>query len=285
MPDNTAESVTIDCFGLTDTGRVRSHNEDHFVIAAIAKSIEVRRTSLPDKTLSARFGSASAHLFAVADGVGGRPDGERASELTVGALLDYVAHAAGCFQGLDADKEHALLETLERTVRDVHERLLGEARGDAEKSPATTLTMVLLAWPRAYLVHVGDSRVYACRGGKLELMTRDQTIGEYMLSMGAWTEAQARRSGPAAALASAVGGSELAPVVGVIELAVGDALLLCTDGLNRHVPDDQIGRTIAEATSAEAATRALVDLALAGGGSDNVTAVVARAVPAPGGSS
>lgn len=280
MPDNTTGPVSIDSFGLTDTGRVRPRNEDHFVIAAISKSIDIRTTSLPDKALANRFGAAAAHLFAVADGVGGRPDGERASELTVGALLDYVGHAAGCFQGLDADKEHELLETLERTVRDVHERLLSESGGDGERSPATTLTMVLLAWPRAYLVHVGDSRVYARRSGRFEQVTRDQTIGEYMLSVGAWTEEQARRSGPAAALASAVGGSELAPVVGVIDLSPGDTLLLCTDGLNRHVSDEVIAETLAREAPAEATARALVEQALAGGGSDNITTVVVRTAPA-----
>ena len=277
---NSAVQVSIESSGLTDPGRVREKNEDHFVIAAVRKSIEVERSSLSDEVLANRFGTTGAHLYAVADGVGGRPGGERASELAVAALLDYLGHAAGCFQGLDADREDELLSKLEDTIRDVHARLLSEAAVEGDKVPATTLTLVLLVWPRAYLVHVGDSRAYARRRGKLERLTRDQTIGEYMLGVGAWTESQASRPGPAAALASAIGGSEIAPVVGLVDLEPGDALVLCTDGLSKHVPDDQIAAALAGRDDAATIGRRLVDQALEAGGTDNVTVLVVKTAAA-----
>ena len=93
---------------------------------------------------------------------------------------------------------------LEETVQKVHGQLLSEAGGPHVKAPATTLTLVLLVWPRAYLVHVGDSRAYVRRRGRVQALTRDQTFGEYMVSAGAWTEEQAAHSRTAETLASAV---------------------------------------------------------------------------------
>jgi protein phosphatase len=272
----TESAVTMDCFGLTDPGKVREGNEDHFLIAAVSKSVDVRYTSLSQEAIAHRFGAAGGYLFAVADGVAGRPEGDLASERTVAAVLGYVGQAAACFQGLTAAKEHDLLGKLEETIRGVHEGLLAEYGGSSSKVPATTLTLVLLVWPRAYLVHVGDSRAYVRRRGRLQRLTSDQTFGEYMVTVGAWTEAQAARSGSGAALSSAVGGSEILPVVGLVDLEPGDSLLLCTDGLTKHVSDDQIAAALASPIDAQTASRQLVAEALAGGGTDNVTVVVVK---------
>jgi len=273
---DTMAGAAVDAFGLTDRGLVRDGNEDHFVIAQVNKSIEVRQTSLPPDDVGRHFETAAAYLFAVADGVGGRPEGDLASGRTLSAMLSYLGRAASCFQGLDAKSEEALLEKLEAAVREVHEGLVDEYGGITSKLPATTLTLVLLVWPRAYHIQVGDSRAYVRRGGRLQRLTRDQTLGEYMVSLGAWTDEQASRAPAAANLSSAIGGSELLPVVGLIDLTPGDTLLLCTDGLTKHVSDEQIDSTLARAESAVSTSTKLVDDALAGGGTDNVTVLVVR---------
>ena len=273
---DTIAGAAVDAFGLTDRGLVRDGNEDHFVIAQVNKSIEVRQTSLPPDDVGRHFETAAAYLFAVADGVGGRPEGDLASGRTLSAMLSYLGKAASCFQGLDAKTEEALLEKLEGAVRDVHEGLVDEYGGITSKLPATTLTLVLLVWPRAYHIQVGDSRAYVRRGGRLQRLTRDQTLGEYMVSLGAWTDEQASRAPAAANLSSAIGGSELLPVVGLIDLTPGDTLLLCTDGLTKHVSDEQIDSTLAMAESAVTTSTKLVDDALAAGGTDNVTVLVVR---------
>lgn len=277
---DTDAAVAVDAFGLTDRGLVRDGNEDHFLIAHVNKAIDVRQTSLPSAAVAHEFGSAmGGYLLAVADGVGGRPEGEQASERTLTAMLSYMGRAATCFQSLETSEEHALLEKLEEVVRGVHTALLAEYGGMTAKLPATTLTLVLLAWPRAYHVQVGDSRAYVRRGGRLQRLTRDQNLGEFMVSLGAWTDEQARMATTAETLSSAIGGSELEPVVGLIDLAPGDSLLLCTDGLTKHVSDDEIARALAQTESAEATSRKLVSDALAAGGSDNVTVLVARSTP------
>ena len=273
---DTIAGAAVDAFGLTDRGLVRDANEDHFVIAQVNKSIEVRQTSLPPDDVGRHFETAAAYLFAVADGVGGRPEGDLASGRTLSAMLSYLAKAASCFQGLNATAEEALLEKLEAAVRDVHEGLVDEYGGVTSKLPATTLTLVLLVWPRAYHIQVGDSRAYVRRGGRLQRLTRDQTLGEYMVSLGEWTDEQAAKAPAAANLSSAIGGSELLPVVGLIDLTPGDTLLLCTDGLTKHVSDEQIDSTLARSDSAVSTSTKLVEDALAGGGTDNVTVLVVR---------
>lgn len=269
----------IDSFGLTDKGNVRPSNEDNFLIVDIHRSVDIRHSSLSPDALANRFGSADAHLFVVADGVGGGPGGDQASEGAIAALLKYVSETVGCFNRLEPSKEHELFERLEETVRGVDQNLRDEHAGKRGPAPATTLTMVLLIWPRAYLIHVGDSRAYVRRRGRLQQLTRDQTIGEYMVSMGAWTEEQAARARPAAALSSAIGGTELHPVVGLVDLEPGDSVMLCTDGLTKHVSNERIDTLMEQPGNAEAVARQLVDEALAGGGSDNVAVIVVRAHP------
>lgn len=272
-------TVTIDSFGVTDKGRVRESNQDNFLIVEIRKSVDVRHSSLSAETLSERFGTVAGHLFAVADGVGGGPDGDKASEDAIAALLRYVSETVGCFNRLSSSSEHELLGKLEETVREVHEKLLADHEGKRGQGPATTLTMVLLIWPRAYLVHVGDSRAYVRRGTRVQQLTRDQTFGEYMVNIGAWTEEQASRAKPAATLSSAIGGTDLLPVVGLVDLDAGDSLILCTDGLTKHVSDDRIATVMAGADGAEAMGRTLLADALADGGTDNVAVIVVKSLP------
>ncbi len=272
-----APAVAIDAFGLTDKGKVRKDNEDHFVVADIRRSVEMRCGSLSPDALVNRIGTTNAHLFAVADGVGGGPDGDVASERTAAAVLSYVGGTAMCFNGLDVDREHELLGALEETVHKVHQQLVSEV-GPNVKAPATTLTLVLLVWPRAYLIHVGDSRAYVRRRGRVQLLTRDQTFGEYMVSAGAWTEEQAMKSRTAETLASAIGGSDLTPTVGLIDLEPGDSLMLCSDGLTKHVSTERIAEVLALPSDSRTMAETLVTEALDGGGSDNVSVIVARGV-------
>lgn len=274
MTATAAMEVRVDAAGLTDVGRKRKANEDHFVIVSLQKSAQVRQTSLEDPRVFDRLRGPEALLFVVADGVGGRPGGAIASQTAVTSLVEYISQAAGCFHNLDADRENEFLEQLEAGVRVAHQRIVAEHGG--REGPATTLTMATLVWPRAYIVHAGDSRAFYLRKGLLRQLTRDQTTGEYMVDAGAWTEEQARAAPMAGALVSALGADELTPVVGLVDLRPGDILLLCTDGLTRHLSDQRIAAILESGSDAQSACRALVDAALAEGGSDNVTVVVAR---------
>ena len=281
----TAEtSVRVDARGLTDIGKRRTANEDHFVIMTLRKSVDVWETSLSDTRALEALRGPEGWLFVVADGVGGIAGGALASEMAVTTLAEFLGHAAGFFNRLDADRENELLDQLEEAVHSVHRRITerygspstGSRSRHAAPGPATTLTMALLVWPRAYIVHVGDSRAFYLRKGRLRQLTRDQTTGEYMVDAGAWTEEQAAKAPMGGTLVSALGGDEMTVAVGLVDLQPGDVLLLCTDGLTRHVGDERIAEILKRAPDAETACRELVADALAGGGHDNVTVLVAR---------
>ena len=134
------------------------------------------------------------------------------------AVVEYLAEAVGCVQDFDVDREQTFLDHLSRAVERGHDRL--KEMFQAQGGPATTLTMVTLVWPRAYVVHVGDSRGYFLRNGALKQFTRDQTMGDYLVDIGAVTEQHAEKAGLYNVLSSAVGG-DLVPSVGVVDLAAG----------------------------------------------------------------
>ena len=169
----------------------------------------------------------------------------------------------------------AFMDKLEAAMYAAHERVKTELAMDGSR-PASTATMVTLIWPRAYIFHVGDSRGYYLRDGQLKQFTRDQTVGEFMVDAGLLSEEQAQKGGLNDVLTHAIGGDESTPAIGLVDFRAGDSLLMCSDGLNKHVSDGAIKGVLEHATSAEAACRDLLEAALAGGGSDNITIIVAR---------
>ncbi len=149
------------------------------------------------------------------------------------------------------------------------------------RSMGTTMTMVYIIWPRAFVVHVGDSRCYLYRDGQLTQLTMDHTMAALLADSGQMSRQQSRQSRMGHALVNVLGGKsdELSVDVDRLTLEVADTLLLCTDGLYDMVPDDQLQDVLASSLNAEAATRMLVQLANDNGGKDNITVIVARFLP------
>ncbi len=266
-------AVQVDAFGVTHVGKVRKRNQDQFLIASLRKTMDLKFTSLDDLTVFDDLRCSEANLFLIADGVGGIPGGEEASSTAISTVTHFITQAAGCYYNADVAQEREYLDQLEQAVRHCHEGLV--AAPGSQPSPATTLTMVSLIWPRAYIIHIGDSRCYYQRDGSLKQITRDQTLGEVALDQGLLSEEEVEKRGLDHILTSAIG-AEITPSIGLIDLEPGDTLLLCTDGLTKHVTDDAIGHILQVAGSAEQSCRQLVDAALENGGSDNVTVLVAR---------
>jgi len=275
----------IDVFGITDTGKVRTHNNDHYLICSLSKHVRVHATSLPEPERLPHEGEPLAFLGLVADGVGGAEAGGEASRLATEALYDYVANSLRCYYTTDPQQEVAFLSTMHDAVMRVHGRVVEEGESSRVRGTmATTLTLVLTSWPRAYVVQVGDSRCYRLRGPELTCITRDQTIAESLYDAGAITRSEADRSHMKHVLTSAIGGGEgsaASPVTSVLDLAWDDVLLLCSDGLTLHVEDDEIRDVLLGGGSAESACRTLLGMALERGGGDNVTVLVGRTRGAP----
>lgn len=269
----------IESYGASHAGRVRTTNEDHFVIASLQRSVRLRQTNLDDHGPLDRLCGPMAYLYAVADGVGGVAGGRLASGVAVATMVEYLSETVGSYHAVAPGREPEFLDPLRDAVQRAHDRLLRDFRTQADEGPATTLTLALLVWPRVFLVHVGDSRAYHFRAGALHPVTRDQTMGAFLVAERTLSEQQAERAGLNDVLASALGAADMTPAVGVLELEPGDVLLLCTDGLTKHLREPQIAAVLADGRDAETSCRRLVDLALEDGGRDNVTVVVVQALP------
>jgi protein phosphatase len=270
-------AAEIDAFGLTDPGKVRKENQDQFLIASLHKLLKVHQSSLPVDSITQVVTESRGYLFVVADGVAGRPDGAAASGTAVRTVAHYVTHLTDLYRRLDSDKEAVFLAELEASAWKSHEvlRAQGEREHDGHGG-ATTLTMVAVLWPRAYLVQVGDSRCYRLRGGQLERISKDQTVAQELVESGALTETEAHRSPFKSVLASALGGRDALPVTMTSDCRWDDVMLLCSDGLTRHVTDAEIEAELQQIQSSESSCRRLVALALERGGEDNVTVIISR---------
>lgn len=277
--------VTADCFGLSDPGRVRESNEDQFLIAELSKSLLVRQTSLAAADHTRLFGGPPGELLVVADGIGGAPGGKRASGLVVQTLTRYVLETMHWFFRLQQGEESDLVDELRAALTACQQAVERGAAAEPEHDRmGTTLTLAYLLWPRAYVIHVGDCRCYLLRDGRLQQVTRDQTVAQRMVDEGLLEPAKAEDTRWAHVLLSCISAraSSLNADIYKADLKVGDTLLLCSDGLGKPVPDDEIARHLglAAADGSEAAARRLVDAANAAGGPDNVTVVVAHFRPA-----
>lgn len=269
----------VDVYGLTHPGKVRKNNEDHFLIGALQKRMEVYHTSLPDPehlVVPERL----AFIGMVADGVGGALAGEEASRLALESITRYVSQSIHCYYTGDPSDDTDFVHELEEAALKVHNELATIAANDSSlRGMATTLTLWLGVWPRAYLLQVGDSRCYVLKGKELIQLSRDQTMAEELVDQGVFTRSDAAHSRWAHVLSSAIGGPQTAPVVRRLDQSWGRVGLMCSDGLTRHVSDERIRERLLSMTSARQACETLLQDALDAGGVDNITIIIGRTAP------
>lgn len=269
----------MDCWGLTDVGRVRESNEDQFLIADLNKSMLVRQTSLSYDDPTRLIGGSQGALLLVADGMGGHAAGKQASTLAVETVEHYMLNTMQWFFRLQEDQESDLQDELKSAMEACQHSIesAAAARPD-QRGMGTTLTMAYLLWPRLYVVHVGDSRCYLFRSPRLFRITKDQTMAQQLVEKNVLTPEEAPQSRWSHVLWSCLGGHARHCSVEVYKanLAVGDTLLLCTDGLTGELRDEELARLLQQGGSAEETCRRLVNAANNAGGRDNVTMVVAR---------
>jgi serine/threonine protein phosphatase PrpC len=279
LPARKPREEEIDAHGVTHPGKVRKDNQDHFVLCHLRKQLVLRLSSIPDATELMGESERLASLAMVADGVGGAAQGEAASRMALQAVTRYVSRATRCYFGAAEDDDQALLDALQEGARHCHAELLRLGEEDADyRGMATTLTLYLGVWPRGYLLQVGDSRCYLLRDGELTQITRDQTMAQEMVDLGVMKAEDAAGTQLAHTLTSSIGGQETHPKVTRFNMTWGNVLLLCSDGLTRHVNDERIRDVLRKMTSAKQACETLLREALDDGGSDNITVVVGRAV-------
>ncbi len=225
----------------TDTGRQRNANEDSFFVRP--------------------------PIFVVADGMGGAQAGEVASRAAADAFdIDLP----------DGPAEQVLRETILAANRRIHDL----AREDPSRAGmGTTLTAAIVNAEREEVAigHVGDSRAYRLRGGRLDQLTRDHSLVEEMRRKGQLTDAQAEDHPQRSIITRALGPEpEVEPDVHTVSAGPGDVFLICSDGLTTMLGEAQIAKLLGGATTMQAAVRALIDEANRAGGRDNITALAFR---------
>lgn len=268
----------MECAGLTDIGRVRSTNQDQFLIANLKKSMLVEATSLPLSQQSRLYGGSMGRLLMVADGMGGHAAGERASTLAIDYLVERLLNSIHWFFNLDCDSEDDFIENLKQLLKSAHRRIVKEGNThEGQRGMGTTLTMAYVNWPRLYVVHAGDSRCYLFRRGQVERLTRDHTLARQLVEAGGLKAEEEEASRWSNVLWNVLGGGQddLTAEVRRVDLIPGDSILLCSDGLYRHLHDDELLRIMTGEGTAESICRELICKANERGGADNITSVVA----------
>lgn len=256
-PDE-ASRVALDAWLVTDVGVVRDHNED------------------------SAYMEPTNGFFIVADGMGGHAAGEVASAMaveTVRNTLDAARPEIDAFKQAPTDPgRRGLVQLLQNAVLAAHQAVYQRGQNEQDKAGmGTTLDVVLVAGPEAFVAHVGDSRTYLVRDGKSSQITTDHTVAEVLVIEGKLTIEEAQVSPLRTILVNAVGVSaEVGVEMAHVTLKKGDRLLLCSDGLHDYFP---IEEEIAERLSAEApgdALKEMVELAKTRGGHDNITGVTVQ---------
>lgn len=272
----------MDVFGLSHTGRVRKENQDHFLMASFHKRMNVISTNLPNIEQRFPLGEQRlAYVAMVADGVGGGVGGAEASAITLESLMSYVDGSVTVYYGAEADAVE-FTDLLQSAAMQAHKAV--RARRDEQGlrgTMATTLTLYIGVWPTYYLLQVGDSRYYVYREGKLSQITRDQTMAQDLVDDGILSASKAGNSPMAHVLSSAIGADKTNPVVTRLDADWHNVHLICSDGLTKHVTDARIAEVLGAMTSAKQAAEQLLQDALDGGGSDNITIIVSRTTPKP----
>jgi PPM family protein phosphatase len=273
-----AATIRVDSFGLSDRGKVRPENQDHFYLARLGRFSETLATSLPQGELPERLEEAG-YLAVVADGMGGHAGGEVASRTAIIVFFHLLFDTPDWVLKVDDESAQKILERVARRYRSLDSLLAERAQIDPSlRGMGTTMTLAYSIGLDLFLAHAGDSRAYLCREGSLEQLTRDHTRVQELVEAGVLTHEEAATHRLRHVLTNVLGGGTPLTDVDVhrVSLAAGDTVLLCSDGLYDVAKDEEIAAVLTAASSAQAACRALVDLALERGAPDNVTAVVSR---------
>ena len=265
--------------GRTDIGKQRTSNEDQFLIADLHKSLLVEDSSLQLDCQARLYGSSFGRLMMVADGMGGHQAGSRASLLAIDLLINQFVNSMRWPTQVSPGEEERFVDDLKQLFETAHKLIVRESQAHPEmRGMGTTLTMAYIVWPSMYVVHVGDSRCYLIRDDAAQQLTHDHTLSSQLAERGGLTAEQAESSRWSHVLVNALGAGGIQVTVEVhkVTLKLDDTVVLCTDGLYRHVKAEEMSDVLLRELELSEACRSLVELANFRGGQDNITVVASR---------
>ena len=276
---DSGAAMAVDLGAATHQGHVRGQNEDHYLVVRFGRKLENLYSNL-DRGMLARSYDVTGYGLLVADGLGGMAAGEVASRTAMTKTVELVVNTPDWMLDLTHPQN---LETVQQRMTERFQQIDETLRTYAERDATltgmgTTLTVAANLGRNLIVGHIGDSRAYLFRDGSLSQLTKDHTLAEAMIDAGV-----ADRDDPATrsmrhVLTAALGSmsSRNKPELQRLRVQPNDQLLLCTDGLTEMVDDQTIASLLRNADSAQKACEHLVTVALAAGGLDNVTVILAR---------
>jgi protein phosphatase len=256
---------------------VRTSNQDHFLIAELSRTLWVHQTSLPQP--KTQHSGHRGNILLVADGMGGHQAGDIASAMTVTTIEGFILNMLRRFSNLQTAEEPSAVQELQMALEQADARIFAETVQHPEwLGMGTTLTMAFTSNWKLFVVHAGDSRCYLFRSGELRQLTTDHTLACEMLREGIIRPEEAVRHQYRHVVTNVLGGHHAGIRVDVskTDLQPGDVLLLCTDGLTEMLPDARIQAILQAEHDPHGACDRLIAQANEQGGTDNITAVVAR---------
>ncbi|MBI3407218.1 MAG: serine/threonine-protein phosphatase [Planctomycetes bacterium] len=263
--------------GLSHQGKVRDNNEDHFVIARFSRALRTLLTNMPGDPIGGGHEEVGYGML-VADGMGGMAAGEIASRSAIESLVELVVKTPDWIMSRDDQLTEVVMHRMAQRLRNINDQLLHQAENDPTLAGmGTTLTLACSLGLDLVFCHIGDSRAYLFRHDEFRQLTRDMTVAQEMVDAGTLSPAAAATNRLRHYLTQFLGTpGSLRAQVQHLPLESGDRVLLCSDGLTEMAGDAAIADVLRKVREPQAACQALVDLALEGGGKDNVTALVAE---------
>ena len=259
-------------------GKSRKVNEDHYMVLRLGRHQETLLTSLRDESVAARF-NEYGYAMVVADGIGSTGGGEAASRVAMTTLVYLVRYFGKWNLRVDDTTARDMMARAERFYRHIDGAVADQRR--RENTGETTLTATFGAGRDLFFAHIGHSRAYLFREGQLMRLTRDHTLGgrQARLATAPLMDINLTARDLRHILTDTIGMSgPTGPQIDLerIRLNDGDRVLVCTNGLTDSVDEETIGKALTTDQSPDDQCQALVALALAGGGEDDVTALVAH---------
>lgn len=248
--------LAVKCYGSSDKGMIRSGNEDKFLILESEDASD--------------FKTSKAHMFVVADGMGGHLAGEVAAEIVCEVFGESWKNE---WPAEDQDR----LEILDRWIREANKRIYEKGISDPMNcaNMGSTVSTLLIEGDNAWIGHVGDSRIYRLRDSVLEQITEDHTEVAFMVKLGRISPEEARTHPRRPILLKCLGDEELKDIYTRQEkIEPGDRYLVCSDGVNEMIEDKDIGSILSSDKDPKRAVERLIEVANDMGGKDNITAIV-----------
>jgi PPM family protein phosphatase len=281
-PPTTA--VGFEYAAVSDPGKVRVKNEDHYLVSKVSRLHQILSTNVTESPIPVDYGDDGYSMF-VADGMGGMAAGEVASRLAITTALKLVNHSPKWGFKINKKEARELFDRVRHHVRAIDETITQRSEGDHRLfGMGTTLTVAYSVGVDLFIVHLGDSRAYLFRNGRLQLLTKDHTVAQAMADAGYIAPEEVRHHRKRHVLTNFLGGhhGKVKGDVRWLRLTDGDRLLLCSDGLSDMVDDSAITEVLLQHETPKEAAQTLLDEALLRGGTDNVTIIVAKyQIPAP----